>query len=95
MQQNIKFEIILPLDIGCKLKYIKDKSFYDHNYYQLERYGDWVDFGEDNNNILYVEYSEACNSYSYYFGKFVNNKFVSVFGYTTGDDVLENIDIEY
>lgn len=92
MQQTIKFDIRLPL--SKKVKWIKERSFYDHNYYQLEPYGDWVDFGWDNNNILYKEYYECDNCYSYYFGRFVNDKFLPVFGYTCSEDVLGGIDIE-
>jgi len=94
MQQTIKFNIHLPLNIGAKIKHIKSKSCYDHNYYQLKPYGDWVDFGRDNNSILYQEYHECENCYSYYFGHFEDDKFVPVFGYTCQEDVLENIDVE-
>lgn len=93
MQQTIKFDIALPLH--GKVKRIKEKSFYDHNYYQLEEYGDWIDFGAEDNNVLYETYDECANCYSYYFGHFdTEDKFVKAFGYTTQDDILENIDIE-
>jgi len=94
MQQGIKFNIELPLNIGTKIKHLKNKSYYDHNYYQLKSYGDWVDFGRDNNSILYQVYSECENCYSYYFGRFEDEKFISVFGYTCQEDILEGIDIE-
>lgn len=93
MQQTIKFDISLPL--YGKVEHIKEKSFYDHNYYQLKEYGDWIYFGNDNNNVLYQKYDECSNCYSYYFGHFnTEGKFVRAFGYTTQEDILENIDIE-
>jgi len=92
MQQILKFNIELPLN--NKIKHIKEKSFYDHNYYQLEEYGDWVDFGEDNNNVLYEVYDECSNCYSYYFGHFnKEGKFIRALGFTTDEDILERIDI--
>jgi len=94
MQQTIKFNIHLPLDIGRKIKHIKDKSYYDHNYYQLSTYGDWVDFGRDNNNILLQEYDECANCYSYYFGRFKDDEFIPVFGYTCQEDILEGIEVK-
>ena len=93
MQQTIKFNISLPLDYGASLKHIKDKSFYNHNFYQLKQYGDWVDFGEDNNNILLQECFEDENAYSYSFGHFENNRFIRAFGYSCQEDVLDNIKI--
>lgn len=94
MQQILKFNIEIPIHNGSKLKHLKDKSFYDHNYYELMSYGDWVDFGRDNNNILYEVYHECENCYSYQFGRFEHGKFIPVFGYVCDDDILEGIDIE-
>jgi len=93
MQQTIKFDIALPLNIGDKLKHIKEKSFYDHNYYELKPYCDWIDVGRANNNILYQVYHECENCYSYYFGRFVDDKFFTVFEYTCDEDILEDIDV--
>ena len=93
MQGIIKFGIELPWHTHTnKVKHIKEKSFYDHNYYILKEYGDWVDFY--GNNILYEEYSECGNCYTYSFGRFENDKFVVVFGYTTSEDILDGIEIE-
>jgi len=94
MQQNINFCFSLPLDLNKKLKRIKEKSFYDHNYYQLEPYGDWVDFGKDNNNILYEVYHECENCYYYYLGRFENDKFIEVLGFGSDGSILDGIDIE-
>lgn len=94
MQQNINFVFTLPLDCGTKLKRIKDKSFYDHNYYQLKSYGDWINFGDKNNDILYEVYHECENCYSYYFGRFEGDKFIKVLGYDSSEDILDGIDIE-
>jgi hypothetical protein len=95
MQETIKFGIDLPLDIGYKLKHLKEKSCYNNNYYELPRYGDWIDYGDSNNNILYVDCHEDENCYTYYFGRFENDKFIKVIGWTTDRDILENISIDY
>lgn len=95
MQQEINFHIVLPLNHGHKIKHIKDKSCYDHNYYELEEYGDWISFGDKHNNILYEEYNECSNSYEYSFGRFENDKFIKVLGYCTDESELDNVDIEY
>lgn len=94
MQQTIKFDISIPLHIGAKLKKIKDKSFYDHNYYELPTYGDWVHYGKENNNILYQKYHELENCYSYSFGRFEDGRFVPVFGYATEENAIDGIEIE-
>ena len=91
MQDTIKFGIELPLNAYTnKIKRIKSKSFYDHNYYILEEYGDWIDFY--GNNILYEVYHECENCYTYTFGRFENDKFIKAFGYTTSEDILEEIE---
>jgi hypothetical protein len=94
MQQKIIFDIVLPIHHGSKLKHIKEKSCYDSNYYQLKPYGDWVDFGRDNNSILHQKYHECANCYTYTFGHFEGDRFISAFGYTCDEDILDGIDIE-
>ena len=94
MQQTIKFNISLPLDNKSSIKHLKDKSSYNYNFYQLKGYGDWVDFGEDNNSILLQECFEDENAYSYSFGRFKDGRFIRVFGYSCQEDILDNIDIE-
>lgn len=81
----IHFDLALPLRTGVKLKCIKD------NYYELPDYGDWIDYGRDNNNIMRVLYYESENCYHYQFGRFEGDKFVPVLGYTTGRNDLEDI----
>lgn len=89
----LKFIIQLPLN--SKLKYLKSKSFYDNNYFLLEEYGDWISFGDNNNNnILKEKYDEFSNLYTYYFGRFENDKFISVFGFCSDDDLLKDIEVE-
>lgn len=99
MQETIDFDIKLPLDIGRKLQHIKNKSCYNHNYYLLPTYGDWIWYGDHNNNVLYQVCHEDENCYTYSLGRFENNKFVKVLSWLTGNDILdgistENIDIE-
>jgi hypothetical protein len=94
MQQTLKFNIALPL--YKKVRHIKEKSFYNHNYYQLENYGDWVDFGEDDNRILYEVYDECSNCYTYCFGHFnKDGKFVRAFGYSSDESIFNDVDIDY
>lgn len=94
-QIEINFDVILPLSVSGELKdaivRIEDKSYYDHNYYMLPTYGDWIDYGYPQNNVLYEEYDECFNSYSYTFGRFENDKFIRAFGYCTQDDCLDNV----
>lgn len=84
----LEFRFSLPITPGKEPRRIEDKSYYDHNYYELYEYGDWVLFGRDYNNILYEEYDEAYNSYTYEFGRFEDGKFVSVLGFTTSKPIL-------
>lgn len=95
MQQLIiEFPIALPLERGCKIKHIVNKSFYDHNYYELPGYGDWLMYGRDNNNILFVEYDEFSNAYTYSFGHFEDGKYVKALSFGTQKDILEGVEIE-
>ena len=95
MQETIKFEILLPLESNTKLKRIKEKSYYDHNYYLLPNYGDWISFGRDDNRILYEEYSECENIYTYSFGHFdKDGEFVVAISFISDGDVLENISVD-
>ena len=94
-QIDIKFDIVLPLQVTGELKdsivRIEDKSCYDHNYYMLPRYGDWIDYGYPQNNVLYEKYDECSNSYSYTFGRFEDGKFITAFGYCTSDSCLDEV----
>ena len=93
MQNTINFGIALPLNVYTnKVKRIKNKSFYDNNYFILEEYGDWINFY--GNNILRVVYHECSNCYTYTFGRFENDEFIAGFGYITSEDILDGIEIE-
>lgn len=102
MQVNIKFDIQLPLSVTGKMSnsiyHIKDKSCYDNNYYVLPTYGDWISYGDKNNNILFEEYDECSNYYKYSFGRFDNNEYVTVLSFASDVDVLKDVqlvEIEY
>lgn len=84
----LTFHIELPIYGDKYPKRIVDKSYYDHNYYQLYEYGDWVDFGRDNNSILYEEFHELENLYQYTFGHFEGDKFISALGFSTSEKIL-------
>jgi len=83
MSSTINFGIELPYE--C-FEYLKDISYYDHNYYKLKPYGDW--FGGDL-NILFIHYHEFENCYSYELGNLINGKFNSVIQWTTSVDIFE------
>lgn len=96
-QINIKFNIILPLEVvgenANSIFRLKDKSYYDHNYYELPTYGDWISYGDSNNNILLEEYDECSNCYTYTFGRFEDGKFIRVLGFATDDTCLNKVNI--
>lgn len=94
MQETIRFNILLPLNLGSKLKHLKEISQYNDNYYLLREYGDWISFGDENNNVLHEICDEDYESYSYEFGRIVNGKFVPVLGYHADGDILRGISIE-
>jgi len=89
MQQYLEFDIIIPFASHPKLAHIKDKSVYNHNYYKLQPYGDWVDY--HGNDILLEDCDEEYNSYKYSFGRFEGDEYIPVFSYCTQDDVLSDI----
>jgi hypothetical protein len=94
---KVNFNINLP--IKNKPKYLKELSSYNSKYYELQTYGDWLMFGDKNNNILHQAYDESCNCYTYAFGRFeqisyCNDIFIKVLEWTITEDILENIDCE-
>jgi len=89
MQKTIDFNITLPLHLGKKLKHLYELSYYDNNYYELEEYGDYINFF--GNNILKQEYCEAENCYTYSLGKFVDDKFMAVINWTITEDIIEEV----
>ena len=55
------------------MTHIKDVSFYNHNYYYLDlnHYGDYITPGSC--NVLYEEFDEFSETYTYTLGYFVND----------------------
>lgn len=94
MQQTIKIDIRLPINIGDKIKHLSSKSYYDNNYYELPTYGDWIGYGADNNNILFERYNEEWNCYTYHFGRFENEEYISVLSFAADEDILNGIAIK-
>ena len=56
-----------------ELKHIKDKSYYDNNYYKILNCGDSLTNFES--LVLYQHYDEMFNIMEYELGVFENNKF--------------------
>jgi len=83
MKNIINFNIQLPSQ--C-FEYMKEISFYDHNYYKLKPYGDWF-YGEL--DILFQQYHECENCYSYELGKMIDGKFKASIYWTITQDIFE------
>jgi hypothetical protein len=68
------------------MTHLKDKSHYDHNYYKLDLsvYGDYIT--PEKCDILYEEYDEFSDTYTYTLGYFENTEhginFIKCFTWT-------------
>lgn len=80
--QLVDFDISVPVRA---VTHIKEKSSYDNNYYRVENYGDWF-YGEY--DVIHQRYHECENCYSYELGRFIENNFVMVIGWTTQTDIF-------
>lgn len=83
-EQFIKEYIMKKLNIYLCLnsvKHLKDKSYYNRNYYELEPYGDWCIFFNGNNIVEEIchEDEDYC---SYTLGHFDGDEFVGVLEWT-------------
>lgn len=95
MQKTIRFNIMLPLNSERSIKHLKEVSRYDHNYYELPTYGDWIFYGRQNNNVLRERYDEWANQYDYALGRFDEGKFIDVLSWGgDGVSILDGISIE-
>lgn len=86
MQKIIDFDIRIP---DTAITHIKEKSWYDHNFYKIDTYGDWL-YGKL--NIILQKYNECENVYSYEYGYFIDDKFVAELYWTTEKDIFEGIE---
>ena len=64
------------------MTHLKDKSYYNHNYYQLDLsvYGDYITPAAC--DILYEEFDEFSETYTYTLGYFEGVDFVKCFTWT-------------
>lgn len=64
------------------MKHLEDKSYYNHNYYELDldQYGDYIISCMC--NILYEHYEEFSDTYTYTLGYFEGVDFVKCFTWT-------------
>ena len=64
------------------MKHLEDKSYYNHNYYELDldQYGDYI--LPEMCDILYEECDEFSNTYTYTLGYFEGVDFVNCFTWT-------------
>lgn len=83
MWKVVNLGIELPRE--C-FKHIEEISYYNHNYYKIEHYGDWF-YGEL--DVLYQEYNECENCCSYALGTIENGKFKGVVYWTAHEDILD------
>ena len=90
MQKIIDFKISIPchVDKPDTIEHIKEKSFYDHNYYKIKGYGDWL-YGKC--DVVYQIYHECENCYEYQLGYFENEKFIPMLYWVITEDIFEEI----
>lgn len=64
------------------MKHLEDKSYYNHNYYELDldRYGDYI--VPEMCDILFEYCDEFSNTYTYTLGYFEGGDFVKCFTWT-------------
>jgi hypothetical protein len=64
------------------MTHLKDKSHYNHNYYKLDLsvYGDYIT--PEKCNILYEEFDEFSETYTYTLGFFEGDTFIRCFTWT-------------
>lgn len=83
MQLYVNLNIEIP---GDCIEHIRDKSFYDHNYYHLKPCGDWL-YGKC--DILSQKYHESDNCYTNALGYVENDKFIGMIYWVTSEDILD------
>jgi len=80
-------EIILS---ECCYEYDEERSYYNHNYYKLKDYGDWL-VAYVNNLYVYEVCHEDENCYTATLGYFTDyGNFVPIFSCTNGKSVFED-----
>ena len=86
---NIEFEI--P---NNAITHLKEQSFYDHNYYKIDKTQlniEWFDCNDC--DIIYEEYDEFSNRYTLTFGYFIeyeeNSKFVPMLSFDSSYGIDE------
>lgn len=69
------------------MTHLKDKSYYNHNYYKLDLsvYGDYITPAMC--DILYEEYDEFSETYTYTLGYFEGPDFVRCFTWTETNSI--------
>ena len=69
------------------MTHLKDKSYYNHNYYQLDLsvYGDYIT--PEMCDILYEEFEEFSETYTYTLGYFAGDIFVRCFTWTETNSI--------
>lgn len=85
MQQKfINFETGM---FNTEITHLKDKSYYDHNYYHIGHYGDWL-YGKLD-TILQI-YSECENCYEYQYGYFNDkDEFIPMLYWNTDENIFD------
>lgn len=78
----------------CCYERDKARSYYNHNYYKLKDYGDWLIINFDTTLYIYEECEEDENCYVStlgYFSKSIDNKekFVPIFSCTNSESCVK------
>lgn len=76
------------------ITHLKDKSYYNHNYYELDLsvYGDYITPAMC--DILYEEFEEFSETYTYTLGYFEGPDFVRCFTWTEPESKNLNLILE-
>lgn len=83
MSEIIKFDISIP---SSAVTHLEERSYYDHNFYHIGEYGDWL-YGKL--DIVLQIYSECENCYEYQYGYFDDkDEFVPMLYWNTNKDIF-------
>lgn len=90
MQITVDFHISIPCDKNKPdtITWLKEKSCYNHNYYRIGDYGDWL-FGKLDTILQICHEDENC--YEYQYGYFENDKFIPMLYWNITEDIFEEL----
>lgn len=88
----VNFGISIPYnkDNPNTITHIKEKSYYNHKYYHIGSYGDWLYGKLDTILQIYHEYE---NCYEYQYGYFENDEFIPMLYWVRTEDIFGELGI--